>query len=78
MGFAATGVYNQFVSVTPSSGSTIVKLSGHQKYETSGDKNVNRDMEGIAFLQALADAVYFPIDLEVLPNRFRGISVWSS
>lgn len=52
--FTALGVYNQFIYVQPNTQTVIVKLSANTKYGTSMDEAVNRDMENLAFLDALA------------------------
>ncbi|MFD5254120.1 serine hydrolase domain-containing protein [Streptomyces bobili] len=52
--FTAIGVYNQFVYVDPASDTTIVKLSANRGYGTSSEESTNREMETIAFLQAIA------------------------
>jgi CubicO group peptidase (beta-lactamase class C family) len=52
--FSAIGVYNQFVYVDPASNTTIVKLSANRRYGTSTEESTNREMETIAFLQAIA------------------------
>jgi CubicO group peptidase (beta-lactamase class C family) len=55
--FSAIGVYNQLVYVDPSRDVTIVKLSANPAYGTSMDESTNREMENIAFLQAISAAV---------------------
>ncbi|MFD8000430.1 serine hydrolase domain-containing protein [Streptomyces mirabilis] len=52
--FSAIGVYNQFVYVDPTVGTTIVKLSANRRYGTSTEESTNREMETIAFLRAIA------------------------
>lgn len=54
--FSAVGIYNQFVYVDPSRGMTIVKLSANPAYGTSMEESVNREMENIALLRAIAAA----------------------
>ncbi|MEZ5229294.1 MAG: serine hydrolase domain-containing protein [Acidimicrobiales bacterium] len=55
--FSAIGVYNQFVYVHPSSGVVIVKLSANQAYGTSTADEVNRELENLAMLRAIARSV---------------------
>ena len=55
--YCAIGIYNQLVHVDPSNGTTIVKLSANPAYGTSTDERANREMENIAFLQAVAEAL---------------------
>lgn len=52
--FSAIGVYNQFVYVDPSSGTTIVKLSSNRRYGTANEESVNRELETLAVLRAIA------------------------
>ncbi|MEO0962365.1 MAG: serine hydrolase [Pseudomonadota bacterium] len=52
--FSAIGVYNQFVFVDPSRHAVIVKLSANRAYGTSPDEAVNREMETVEFLRAVA------------------------
>lgn len=52
--FSAIGVYNQFVYVDPTAGTTIVKLSANRLYGTSEEESTNRDLETVAFLRAVA------------------------
>lgn len=54
--FSAVGIYNQFVYVDPTRGMTIVKLSANPAYGTSMEESVNREMENIALLRAIAAA----------------------
>jgi CubicO group peptidase (beta-lactamase class C family) len=51
--FTAIGVYNQFVYVSPSKKTVVVKLSANRMYGTSDDESTNRELETIAFLRAL-------------------------
>jgi CubicO group peptidase (beta-lactamase class C family) len=52
--FAALGVYNQLIYVLPAAGCVIVKLSANRRYGTSTLESVNRDVENVAFLRAIA------------------------
>jgi CubicO group peptidase (beta-lactamase class C family) len=52
--FSAIGIYNQLVYVDPSRDVTIVKLSANPAYGTSMEERTNREMENIAFLQAIS------------------------
>jgi len=51
--FSAIGVYNQFVYVSPTTKTVVVKLSANRMYGTSDDESTNRELETIAFLRAL-------------------------
>lgn len=51
--FTAIGVYNQFVYVSPTKKTVVVKLSANRMYGTSDDESTNRELETIAFLRAL-------------------------
>jgi CubicO group peptidase (beta-lactamase class C family) len=51
--FSAIGVYNQFVYVSPTKKTVVVKLSANRMYGTSDDESTNRELETIAFLRAL-------------------------
>lgn len=55
--FSAIGIYNQLVYVDPSRDVTIVKLSANPAYGTSMDERTNREMENVAFLQAISAAM---------------------
>ncbi|BEJ15029.1 hypothetical protein CspHIS471_0407960 [Cutaneotrichosporon sp. HIS471] len=52
--FSGIGVYNQFVYVNPARGVTIVKSSANPRYGISEQEEDNKDIENLAFLQALA------------------------
>lgn len=52
--YAAIGIYNQLVYVDPKAGVVIVKLSANPAYGTSMDEGTNRELENIAFLQAIS------------------------
>lgn len=54
--FSAIGVYNQFVYVDPSRGTVIVKLSANPGYGLSEDEDMNKDLENIEVLRAIAAA----------------------
>jgi CubicO group peptidase (beta-lactamase class C family) len=53
--FSAIGVYNQFVYVSPTTKTVVVKLSANRMYGTSDDESTNRELETIAFLRRLAE-----------------------
>jgi len=55
--FSAIGIYNQLVYVDPSRGVTVVKLSANPAYGTGMDESTNREMENIAFLRSISDAL---------------------
>lgn len=55
--FTAIGVYNQFVFVHPDTGVVIVKLSANQMYGTADTEEVNRELENLAMLRAIALSV---------------------
>jgi CubicO group peptidase (beta-lactamase class C family) len=46
--FTAIGVYNQFVYVSPTKKTVVVKLSANRMYGTSDDESTNRELETIA------------------------------
>ncbi|MGA1675852.1 MAG: serine hydrolase domain-containing protein [Pseudomonadales bacterium] len=52
--YSAIGVYNQFVYVDPARDVTIVKLSANPAYGTSMSEETNRELENLAFLQAIS------------------------
>lgn len=52
--YSAIGIYNQLVYVDPSRSVTIVKLSANPAYGTSTGEATNRELENIAFLQAIS------------------------
>ena len=52
--FTAIGVYNQFVYVSPTKKTVVVKLSANRRYGTSDDESTNRELETIAFLRELS------------------------
>jgi len=52
--YSAIGIYNQLVYVDPTSGVVIYKQSSNRAYGTTKEEATNRDVESIAFLQAIA------------------------
>lgn len=52
--FTATGIYNQFVFVSPEHDTVIVKLSANQVYGTSADPRAGGEVDTAALLQAIA------------------------
>jgi CubicO group peptidase (beta-lactamase class C family) len=52
--YSAIGIYNQLVYVDPSRSVTIVKLSANPAYGTSTGEATNRELENIAFVQAIS------------------------
>lgn len=54
--FSAIGVYNQFVYVDPSRATVIVKLSANPGYGLTEDEDMNKDLENIEVLRAIAAA----------------------
>ena len=52
--YAAIGVYNQFIYVSPASGMVVVKLSANSAYGLSEEASAQSEFESIAFFKALA------------------------
>lgn len=52
--YAAIGVYNQFIYVSPASGMVVVKLSANSAYGVSEEASAQSEFESIAFFKALA------------------------
>ncbi len=52
--YAAIGVYNQFIYVSPPSGMVVVKLSANSAYGVSEEASAQSEFESIAFFKALA------------------------
>jgi len=55
--FSAIGVYNQFVYVDPARETVIVKLSANPAYGTSTREADNRDLENLAALRSISQAI---------------------
>ncbi|HXY05377.1 MAG TPA: serine hydrolase [Burkholderiaceae bacterium] len=55
--YAAVGIYNQFVYVSPASHLIIAKTSANHAYGTNNDETSYREGEHIAFFKALESAV---------------------
>jgi CubicO group peptidase (beta-lactamase class C family) len=58
--FAAVGIYNQFVYVSPAAGLVIAKTSANHRYGTTNSEASYREDEHIAFFQALVASVARP------------------
>lgn len=55
--YSAVGVLNQLVYVNPEKKVTIVKLSANRHYGTTHDEALDKNIENIEFLRAIAEAV---------------------
>jgi len=51
--YSAIGVYNQYIYVSPETGTVVVKLSANPKYGTSEDELDNKDYINTCFLRTL-------------------------
>ena len=54
--YAAVGVYNQFIYVSPNSNMTIVKLSANSGYGAAPNGATDYELETIDLMRAITDA----------------------